>query len=72
MRTLVDLGEDRVKELDKLSKQERKSRAALIRQAVDDYLSKQRRSAPQKRAFGLWKDVPIDGLEYQEKMRDEW
>ncbi len=23
-------------------------------------------------SFGLWKDAPVDGLAYQEKIRSEW
>ena len=71
MRTLVDLGETQVQALDKLSKKEKRSRAALIRQAVDDYLAK-RRSAQESDAFGLWGKRKVDGLAYQKKARSEW
>ena len=71
MRTLIDLPESQVAALDELSKAEKKSRAALIRQAIHDYLSK-RRSARQEDAFGLWGDRKIDGLAYQRRMRREW
>ena len=53
MRTLVDLGEAQIEALDELSKKEKRSRAALIRQAIDDYLAK-RRSKKESDAFGLW------------------
>jgi predicted transcriptional regulator len=52
MRTLVDLGDRQILALDKLSRKEKRSRAALIRQAIDDYLARK----PGKRdgdAFGL-------------------
>jgi metal-responsive CopG/Arc/MetJ family transcriptional regulator len=42
MRTLVDLGDAQIQALDDLSKKEKRSRAALIRQAIDDYLGKRR------------------------------
>lgn len=71
MRTLVDLGETQVQALDKLSKKEKRSRAALIRQAVDDYLAK-RRSTQENDAFGLWGKRKVDGLAYQKKARSEW
>jgi hypothetical protein len=71
MRTLVDLGETQVQALDKLSKKEKRSRAALIRQAVDDYLAK-RPSAQEGDAFGLWGKRKVDGLAYQKKTRSEW
>ena len=41
MRTLVGLTDRQVAALDELSKREERSRAALIRQAIDDYLAKQ-------------------------------
>ena len=71
MRTLVDIGEPQVQELDELSKEDRRSRAALIREAIDDYLAK-RRGKRGGNAFGLWGRRKIDGLAYQEKVRREW
>lgn len=71
MRTLVDLGESQMEALDALSKREKRSRAALIRQAIDDYL-RQRRDEQEGDAFGLWGKRKMDGLAYQKKMRGEW
>ena len=71
MRTLVDLGDNQVEALDELSKKQKRSRAALIRQAIDDYLAKQY-SKQQADAFGLWGKRKVDGLVYQEKLRSEW
>lgn len=71
MRTLVDLGDGQVEALDELSKRERRSLAALIRQAIDDYLA-QRRSQQEGEAFGLWGKRKVDGLTYQKKIRNEW
>jgi metal-responsive CopG/Arc/MetJ family transcriptional regulator len=71
MRTLVDLGDTQIQALDELSKKEKRSRAALIRQAIDDYLAK-RRDKQEGDAFGLWGKRKVDGLVYQEKMRGEW
>ena len=71
MRTLVDLTDRQVAALDELSKSEERSRAALIRQAIDDYLTKWR-SNQESDAFGLWGERKMDGLTYQEKVRDEW
>ncbi len=73
MRTLIDLGDPQVKALDGLAKADKRPRAALIRDAVEDYLAK--RTAPANaldEAFGLWGDRTIDGLAYQQRMRDEW
>jgi metal-responsive CopG/Arc/MetJ family transcriptional regulator len=71
MRTLVDLGDAQLRALDELSKKEKRSRAALIRQAIDDYLGK-RREEREGDAFGLWGKRKIDGLANQRKVRSEW
>ncbi len=71
MRTLVDVGGPQLQELDQLSKQEKRSRAALIREAIDDFLAK-RRSKLEGDAFGLWGKRKVDGLVYQERVRSEW
>jgi len=74
MRTLVDIPEPQLRELTRLGKRKKISRAAVIREAVTAYLSRQK-SATEKDmrdAFGLWGDHKIDGLEYQRKLRDEW
>jgi metal-responsive CopG/Arc/MetJ family transcriptional regulator len=71
MRTLIDVGDPQIRELDELSKEERRSRAALIREAIDDYLAK-RRKKHEGDAFGLWGKRKVDGLAYQEKVRSEW
>jgi predicted transcriptional regulator len=71
MRTLVDLGDTQVQALDELSKREKRSRAALIRLAIDEYLAK-RHSKQEGDAFGLWGKRKVDGLVYQEKVRSEW
>jgi len=71
MRTLVDLGDTQIEALDELSKKEKRSRAALIRQAIDDYLAK-RHAKRREDAFGLWGKRKVDGLAYQEKVRKEW
>jgi hypothetical protein len=52
-------------------KQEKRSRAALIREAIDDFLAKRRRNR-EGDAFGLWGKRKVDGLVYQERVRREW
>lgn len=71
MRTLVDIGDAELKALDQLARQDKVSRASLIRKAVNDYLDKQH-SAQQTEAFGLWGSAAVDGLAYQEEIRKEW
>jgi predicted transcriptional regulator len=71
MRTVVDIGETHLRKLDRLASRERRSRAAMIREAIAEYLD---RRAPQALddAFGLWGERKIDGLLYQENIRSEW
>jgi len=71
MRTLVDIGDSQVEALDELAKAEKKSRAALIRQAIDDYLARHH-AKRREDAFGLWGRHKVDGLAYQRKVRSEW
>ncbi len=71
VRALIDIGEDRIEALDALAKAREQSRAALIREAVDDFLARHRREQASS-AFGLWGQGGEDGLAYQERMRAEW
>jgi len=68
---LVGITEDQVRELNRLAKRERASRAALVRQAIDALLA-ERRAARDDEAFGLWGDRTGDGLAYERAIRDEW
>lgn len=70
MRTLVDLEDAQVAELDALAGHARQSRAALIREAIAEFLGRRRKAVDD--GFGLWGEQTIDGLEYQRKLRDEW
>jgi metal-responsive CopG/Arc/MetJ family transcriptional regulator len=71
-RTLVGFSDKDLLELDALSALKQVPRAELIRQAVSVYLEKIRPADNSDDAFGLWKDKKIDGLTYQEKLRNEW
>lgn len=71
MRTLVDLGDSQVEALDELARARKKSRAALIRQAIDDFLAAHHADR-RADAFGLWGKRKVDGLAYQKKVRSEW
>jgi metal-responsive CopG/Arc/MetJ family transcriptional regulator len=71
MRALVDIDESQVRELDRLAKKQKQSRAALIREAIADYLEKKAQGTAEN-AFGLWGRRKVDGLAYQEKIRNEW
>jgi predicted transcriptional regulator len=71
MRALIDIDEKQVRELDRLAKHQKRSRASVIREAVSDYLRRETAGAD-KDAFGLWGRRQIDGLAYQDKIRSEW
>lgn len=71
MRTLVALRDSQVEALDELAKSEKKSRAALIRHAIDDFLARHH-AKRREGAFGVWGNHKTDGLAYQKKVRSEW
>lgn len=71
MRTLIDLDENQIRDLDNIAKAARRSRASLIRQAIAEFLGK-RAERTEADAFGLWGERNIDGLDYQRKLRAEW
>jgi metal-responsive CopG/Arc/MetJ family transcriptional regulator len=70
-RILVDLPDAQVEELAALVETEQRSRAAVIRDAIDAYIAQHKRALGAD-VFGLWKSKKIDGLEYQQEMRSEW
>lgn len=71
MRALIDIDEKQIRKLDHLAKEQRRSRASVIREAVSDYLDR-KAVETDKDAFGLWGQRKIDGLAYQDKIRGEW
>ncbi|HZJ08492.1 MAG TPA: ribbon-helix-helix protein, CopG family [Trueperaceae bacterium] len=70
MRTIIDLPEDLAQALDAMGRERGASRAALVREAVRDYLDRNRRDP--REAFGLWRDRTEEAIDYQERLRDEW
>lgn len=77
VRTLISLSDPKLKRLDILARKSKKSRAQLVREAVDLYLKKHDRKPESwkdlvRRTAGLWKHKNIDGLEYERKLREEW
>jgi len=70
MRTLVDIPEAELEELNALSRSRKMSRAELIRQAVAGFLAQNK--AGLENSAGLWKGRRVDGVKYQEELRREW
>jgi predicted transcriptional regulator len=68
MRTLVDIPDANLVRLDTLAKSKKASRARLIREAIDMYLT-QTSQDPVDAGFGIWAE---DGVAYQRRLRDEW
>jgi predicted DNA-binding protein len=72
-RTQIYLTEEEQLQLDKLSEEKDRSKSALIREAVDEYIAKhseERRQEVIKRVAGMWKDRK--DLPDFEKLRKEW
>jgi hypothetical protein len=72
-RFLVDVPVDDVRKLDEIAKREGKSRAAVLREAVTNYLEESRKDGFEK-YFGLWErhGIEIEPHEYDRKRRAEW
>lgn len=71
MRTIIEIPEEVIRNLDKLGKQQSKSRAAIIREAIQLYLET-RELRNSDAAFGVWRNKGKEGLKYQEQLRSEW
>jgi len=56
-----------------LAKAEGKSRAAVLREAVANYIAAESQQGFEK-YFGLWErhGSTVDGLEFEERLRSEW
>ncbi|AYZ64969.1 ribbon-helix-helix protein, CopG family [Burkholderia multivorans] len=70
-RILIDLPDAQVQALAAVVEAEQRPRAAVIRDAIDAYLAQRKRTAGAD-VFGLWKGKKVDGLAYQEALREEW
>jgi predicted transcriptional regulator len=71
MRTIVDLPDEQIEALKRISDAFHLSRAELRRRAVAEYLSRHQSSVTDE-AFGLWKRHQTDGVAYQKQIRAEW
>ena len=72
MRTLVDIPDDVIANLDALAQQNKRSRAAEVREALSNHVRDRSRNDWIAKGAGYWKhrnDIG-DGLEYQERVRN--
>ena len=71
-RILADLPDEDIKWLDQLAAEQGKSRASVLREAVEAYRAKDKDWL--EAGFGLWAKYGFneDGMDYQNRMREEW
>ncbi len=75
MRTLVDIPDEDLAIINSVVKAQSISRAEFIRRAIAQSLTAHRKIQIEKArdaAFGLLAGRSIDGMEYQERIRQEW
>ena len=75
MRTLVDIPEEDLELLNGVAKTLSISRAEFVRRAIAQSLATHRKAQIKKAreaAFGLLAGRSVDGMEYQERIRQEW
>jgi predicted transcriptional regulator len=71
MRTLIDLPDSQIQALAALCERVKQPRAAIIREAVAEFLERHT-VKPTDAAYGLWGTEAPDGLAYQQRVRAEW
>jgi hypothetical protein len=71
MRTLVDIPDRQLSDLNIICSTKKLPRAEVIRQAIKAYIDVNK-AVPPSQAFGLWSQPLADGLAYQDKVRSEW
>ena len=71
MRTLMDLPDNLLHDLDNVSMREGISRAEAVRRAVSAYVTE--RNVPRHdAAFGIWKNKNLNPLDHEDLLRDGW
>ncbi len=72
-KVLFEMDGAKLADLDAIIAKNGWSRAEAIRYAIDNLIEQESmKENLAKKAFGLWKDRKIDGVEFQKKLRDEW
>lgn len=71
MRTIIDVPDAMLSEVDALAERDHISRAEAVRRALAAYLAERTASRPGA-AFGIWKSKHIDPLDYEDSLRGEW
>lgn len=73
MRTLIDIPAEDLERLDRLARQNRRSRAAEVREAIRAHLLTRSDTGWIGRGLGYWRDRPgpADGVLYQQEIRQD-
>ena len=71
MRTVIDVPDDMIETLNRVSVSKKQSRASIIREALAKYVDELNRPNLNK-AFGIWGAKSKDGVAYQDDLRNEW
>ncbi len=71
MRAVIDVPDEIIESIDRLSAAEKRSRASVIREVLSNYVEATK-TPDLEAAFGLWKGKAKDGVTYQEEIRNEW
>ncbi|MDA7682345.1 ribbon-helix-helix protein, CopG family [bacterium] len=72
MRTIIDVPDHMLTQLDLIREKQKCSRASIIREAIDAFLDRNTQISELNQSLGLWKNKVSDGLSYQENLRKEW
>ena len=72
-RFLVDIPDDDLARIDSIARSEGKSRAAVLREAVAEYIAESSKDWLEA-GYGLWAKYGFDedGMAYQTRLREEW
>jgi predicted transcriptional regulator len=70
MQTTIDIPEEQVGQLEKLSQARNIPRDEIVRLAISAYLRS--RSLALEQSLGAWAGAQGDGVEYQQRVRGEW
>jgi len=71
MGALVEIKAEQLQELDRLAKETDRPLSVIVEEALSAYLRNEK-SRSLDAAFGLWRNLEVDGLQYQEEIRKEW
>jgi hypothetical protein len=70
MKTLIDIPNNQIKSLAMICDEFNISRSEAIRRGIDLFITKNNKKNID--VFGVWKNKNIDGLKYQNNLRNEW